>query len=210
MTYTYGFYFAQPWWLVACLLLGPIIWLGRRNLAALGPVRRTLAIILRCLVTLLLVALLARPTLTRESRRLTVIPIVDRSQSIPAEWQQASLDYLDKALTKMDPRDQLAVVDVAEVASIQAVKKTPDLIPLCHPIPITSVSTEYEVGEEEIEARCRVVADYKTGVEMEALTGVTIALLNIWDMVKYLEKDEAGQYPETCINDIRVVLKQKE
>ncbi len=118
MTYTYGFYFAQPWWLVACLLLGPIIWLGRRNLAALGPVRRTLAIILRCLVTLMLVALLARPTLTRESRRLTVIPVIDRSQSIAAEWQQASLDYLDKALAGMDPRDQLAVVDVAEVASI--------------------------------------------------------------------------------------------
>ncbi|MHC4580277.1 MAG: vWA domain-containing protein, partial [Planctomycetota bacterium] len=118
MTYTYGFYFAQPWWLVACVLLGPIIWLGRRNLAALGPVRRTLAIMLRCLVALVLVALLARPTLTRESRRLTVIPVIDRSQSIPVGWQQASLDYLDKALTKMDPRDQLAVVDVAEVASI--------------------------------------------------------------------------------------------
>ena len=118
MTYTYGFHFAQPWWLVACLLLVPIVSLGRRNLAALGPVRRTLAIILRCLVTLILVALLARPMLTRESQRLTVIPVIDRSQSIAAKWQQASLDYLDKALAHMDPRDQLGVVDVAEVASI--------------------------------------------------------------------------------------------
>ncbi|MEA3226261.1 MAG: hypothetical protein U9Q07_09950, partial [Planctomycetota bacterium] len=118
MIYTYGFHFAQPWWLVACLLLGPIIWLGRRNLAALGPVRRTLAIILRCLVTFILVALLARPMLTRESRRLTVIPVIDRSQSIPAEWQQASLDYLDKALAHKVPADQLAIVDIAEVASI--------------------------------------------------------------------------------------------
>jgi len=98
---------------------------------------------------------------------------------------------------------------VAEVASIQAVKKTPDLIPLCHPIPITSVSTEYEIGEDVIEARCRVVADYKTGVEMEALTGVTVALLNIWDMVKYLEKDEAGQYPTAVITGIRVTEKRK-
>ncbi|MHC4703780.1 MAG: VWA domain-containing protein, partial [Planctomycetota bacterium] len=118
MTYTYGFYFAQPWWLVACLLLGGIIWLGRRNLAALGPVRRTLAIILRCLVTLILIALLARPMLTRQSRRLTVIPVIDRSQSIPPQWQQASLDYLDKALAGKIADDQLAVVDVAEVASI--------------------------------------------------------------------------------------------
>ena len=98
---------------------------------------------------------------------------------------------------------------IAEIASIQAVKMTPDLIPLCHPIPITSVSTEYEIFEEEIEARCRVVADYKTGVEMEALMGVTVALLNIWDMVKYLEKDEAGQYPTAIINGIRVTEKRK-
>ena len=98
---------------------------------------------------------------------------------------------------------------VAEVASIQAVKRTPDLIPLCHPIPITSVSTYYEIGEDEIEARCRVVADYKTGVEMEALTGVTVALLNIWDMVKYLEKDEEGQYPTAAITGIRVTEKRK-
>jgi cyclic pyranopterin phosphate synthase len=98
---------------------------------------------------------------------------------------------------------------VAEVASIQAVKRTPDLIPLCHPIPITSVSTDYVIGEEEIEARCRVVADYKTGVEMEALTGVTVALLNIWDMVKYLEKDEERQYPTAVITGIRVTEKRK-
>ena len=98
---------------------------------------------------------------------------------------------------------------VAVVASIQAVKMTPDLIPLCHPIPITSVSTDYEIGEEDILARCRVVADYKTGVEMEALTGVAVALLNIWDMVKYLEKDEDGQYPTAAITGIRVTEKRK-
>ncbi|MHC4331801.1 MAG: vWA domain-containing protein [Planctomycetota bacterium] len=118
MTYSYGFYFSQPLWLAACILLVPIIWLGRRNLAALGPVRRTLAIVLRCMVTLILVALLARPMLTRKSQRLTVIPVIDRSQSIPPYLQQASLDYLDAALAHKVPRDQLAVVDVAEAASI--------------------------------------------------------------------------------------------
>ncbi|MCK5253534.1 MAG: cyclic pyranopterin monophosphate synthase MoaC, partial [Thermoplasmata archaeon] len=49
----------------------------------------------------------------------------------------------------------------------------------------------------------------KTGVEMEALTGVTAALLTIWDMVKYLEKDERGQYPATRMRDIRIVEKRK-
>jgi len=118
MNYSYGFYFAQPLWLFACLLLVPIVWLGRKYLTALGPVRRKLAIILRCLVTLLLIALLARPMLSRTSQRVTLIPVIDRSLSIPADRQEASLDYLEKAVAGKAPRDQLAVVDVAEAASI--------------------------------------------------------------------------------------------
>lgn len=99
---------------------------------------------------------------------------------------------------------------VAEVASIQAVKKTPDLIPLCHNVPIGSVDTSFTLGDSYIEARCRVAAVYRTGVEMEALTGVAVALLNIWDMVKYLEKDEDGQYPDARITDVKVTEKWKE
>ncbi len=99
---------------------------------------------------------------------------------------------------------------VAEVASIQAVKKTPDLIPLCHNLPIGSVDTSFTLGDTFIEATCRVTAVYRTGVEMEALTGVTVALLNIWDMVKYLEKDEDGQYPDARITDVKVTEKWKE
>ena len=100
-------------------------------------------------------------------------------------------------------------LSVAEVASILAVKRTPDTIPLCHPIPITSVTTEFRLDDDHVEARCRVTANYKTGVEMEALAGVTAALLTIWDMVKYLEKDDGGQYLSTSITDIRVVEKMK-
>ena len=97
----------------------------------------------------------------------------------------------------------------AEIACILAVKKTPDILPLCHPIPITSVDAEFQIADDYIEARCRVTADYKTGVEMEALTGVAAALLTIWDMVKYLEKDEDGQYPSTVITDVKVTEKRK-
>jgi uncharacterized membrane protein len=118
MTDSYGFYFSQPWWLVGCILLVPIIWLARRNLAGLGPVRRVLATVLRCLVIFILIALLARPVLTRTSERLTVLTVIDRSQSIPLELQQKSLDYLAKALENKAPQDQLAVVDIAEAASI--------------------------------------------------------------------------------------------
>jgi uncharacterized membrane protein len=118
MTFTYGFYFSRPWWLVGCILLVPLIWLGLRNLAALGPLRRVLAIVLRCLVVLILVALLARPMLTRTSKRMTLIAVIDRSQSIPANLQKDALDYLSHALADKAAIDQLAVVDVAEAASI--------------------------------------------------------------------------------------------
>lgn len=99
---------------------------------------------------------------------------------------------------------------VAEVASIQAVKKTPYLIPLCHNLPIGSVDTSFTLGDSYIDATCKVTAVYKTGVEMEALTGVAVALLNIWDMIKYLEKDEDGQYPDARITDVKVTEKWKE
>ena len=98
---------------------------------------------------------------------------------------------------------------VGEIAAILAVKNTPDLIPLCHNIPIGKAHVEYRLGETTIEARCTVTTYARTGVEMEALAGVTVALLNIWDMTKYLEKDEDGQYPDTVITDIRVIEKVK-
>ncbi len=107
---------------------------------------------------------------------------------------------------KVKKGDPLAV---AEIACIQAVKRTPDLIPMCHQIPISSVDASFTLDADYVEARCRVSAIYKTGVEMEALTGVSVALLNIWDMVKYMEKDEAGQYSSTKITDIRIVEKRK-
>jgi len=109
----------------------------------------------------------------------------------------------DGTVKKGDP------LTVAEVAAIQAVKRTAELIPLCHPIPITGIDLNFTLGEDHVDVRCRVKAEYKTGVEMEALIGVAVALLTIWDMVKYLEKDERGQYPHTSIVDIRVVEKLK-
>ncbi len=102
------------------------------------------------------------------------------------------------------------VIATAQIAGILAVKRTWEMIPLCHPIPLTGVDISFEFGEDYIEATCEVRAYYKTGVEMEALTGVSVALLTIWDMVKAVEKDEKGQYPVTMIYDIRVVEKIKE
>lgn len=101
------------------------------------------------------------------------------------------------------------VITVAKTAAILAVKRTWEIIPLCHPIPITAVDVDIETKEEGLEVTVTVRSSGKTGVEMEALTGVSVALLTIWDMVKALEKDERGQYPATAIEEIRVVEKLK-
>ncbi|MCC6052577.1 MAG: cyclic pyranopterin monophosphate synthase MoaC, partial [Desulfurococcaceae archaeon] len=90
-----------------------------------------------------------------------------------------------------------------------AVKSVPHLLPLTHNIPITSVDVEFTLVEDGVRVHVKVKTTAKTGVEMEALMGVLVALLNIWDMVKKYEKDERGQYPHTVISDVRVVEKIK-
>ncbi len=101
------------------------------------------------------------------------------------------------------------VLTVAQTAAILAVKRTPELIPLTHPIPITGVDVNFDLGDDDVAVRVKVRSIGQTGVEMEALTGVAAALLTVWDMVKGLEKDEAGQYPTTRITDIKVEQKVK-
>ena len=97
----------------------------------------------------------------------------------------------------------------SRVAAIQAVKATPAILPLCHPLPISGVEVEFALDGAEVECRVTVSATYRTGVEMEALTGVMAGLLCVWVLVKLLEKDEAGQYPETRIHSVKVVEKLK-
>ena len=82
------------------------------------------------------------------------------------------------------------VLTVSQVAGIMGTKRTPDLIPMCHPLSLTNASVVFEVDEDacEIKAICRAVTDGKTGVEMEALTGVSTALLTIYDMCKAIDK----------------------
>ena len=101
------------------------------------------------------------------------------------------------------------VISIAKTAAILAVKQVPNLVPLTHPIPITGVRVEASLEESGIRMKVEVKSTGKTGVEMEALAGVTIGLLTVWDMVKGMEKDERGQYPTTVIEGIRVLEKVK-
>jgi len=101
------------------------------------------------------------------------------------------------------------VLSTARVAAMMAVKNTSNLIPMCHPLPISSITVDFSEGDGFIASTVVVKMTGKTGVEMEALTGVSVALLTVWDMVKSAEKDADGQYPVTSITDIRVVEKKK-
>ena len=87
-----------------------------------------------------------------------------------------------KALPKGD------VLGVARVAGIQAVKRTAELIPLCHPLPITAVTLELEAGEAAVEIAATVRTTGQTGVEMEALTAASVAALTVYDMCKSVDR----------------------
>lgn len=92
------------------------------------------------------------------------------------------------------------VLAVARVAGIMAAKKTADLIPLCHPLPITGVMLDLTIESDGILATATVGTTYGTGVEMEALTAVSVALLTIYDMAKALDRGMR-------IGDVRLLSK---
>jgi cyclic pyranopterin phosphate synthase len=99
----------------------------------------------------------------------------------------------------------------AKIAGVLAAKKTSELVPLCHPLPLTNVKVEAKILDDAtVEVQANVKTKAQTGVEMEALTAASVALLTIWDMTKQYEKDAAGQYPTTAIENIHVVKKFKQ
>ncbi|MDI6707925.1 MAG: cyclic pyranopterin monophosphate synthase MoaC [Candidatus Thermoplasmatota archaeon] len=133
-------------------------------------------------------------------------PIVSRCAVAKGEikLRKETIEAISKKTVKKGD-----VLTCAKVACISAVKNTSQLIPFCHQIPLSSVKVDFDLKESSIICKCEVKAEYKTGVELEALVGVTTALLTIWDLVKYLEKDKEGQYPFTRITNIEVTRKEK-
>ena len=120
--------------------------------------------------------------------------------------------FLDENTIEMIQSEKIKkgnVLTTAQIAGIQAVKNTSSIIPLCHPLNLTGIEVDFDVNPAFITCTCSVNMSGKTGVEMEAITGVSVALLTIWDMVKAVEKDEDGQYPDTKISEIKVLKKEK-
>ena len=101
------------------------------------------------------------------------------------------------------------VLEASTIAAIQAVKETPRIVPHCHQIPLEGCKVHWSWEGHALRCTVHVSAHYKTGIEMEALTGVCAGLLCALDMVKSIEKDAMGQYPDTSISDIKVLEKFK-
>lgn len=93
------------------------------------------------------------------------------------------------------------VVGTARIAGIMAAKRTAELIPLCHPLPLDAVSLDFEFADDRVIATATASTTGKTGVEMEALTATSVALLTIYDMAKALEKGMA-------IGEVRLIEKR--
>jgi len=136
-----------------------------------------------------------KPEVFREAKAIGTIRLRDETVRL----------IKDGKIAKGDP------FYTAKIAGILAAKKTSALIPLCHPLPLTSVEVDVEIlDESRVQVTSTVKTKARTGVEMEALVAAATGLLTIWDMVKQYEKDAEGQYPATAIENIRVVKKVKE
>jgi cyclic pyranopterin phosphate synthase len=125
-------------------------------------------------------------------------PLSRRRAVARAEVQMASATA--RRLRELPKGDALAA---AQLAGIMAAKRTSDLIPLCHPLPLTKVEVTLDVGEEVVEIVASAETTAQTGVEMEALTAAAVAALTVYDMAKAIDK-------AIVLADVRLLEKTKD
>jgi cyclic pyranopterin monophosphate synthase len=123
---------------------------------------------------------------------------LERRRAVAAGRVAMSLDTA-ATLRSLPKGDALAA---AQLAGVMAAKRTAELIPLCHPLPLTSIDVEVGLGETGVDIVATVETTAQTGVEMEALTAVSVAALTVYDMVKAVDRD-------MTIEDVRLVEKTK-
>ena len=116
---------------------------------------------------------------------------------------RATVRMASETATRLRDLPKGDALAVAQVAGIMAAKRTSELIPLCHPLPLSHISVALEVGGDSVEITSVVETTAQTGVEMEALTAVTVAALTVYDMAKAIDKDMS-------ITDVVLVEKTKE
>jgi cyclic pyranopterin phosphate synthase len=127
---------------------------------------------------------------TDKNGKASMVDVSDKPDQIRIAKAQGHIN-LNKETLKLIADNEMKkgdVLTVAEIAGIQAAKRTSDLIPLCHSLIITKVSVKAIVDDSGVFVTCEVKCIGQTGVEMEALTGVSVALLTIYDMCKAVDK----------------------
>jgi cyclic pyranopterin phosphate synthase len=139
-----------------------------------------------------------------KSGRSKMVDVTDKSDTVREAVAQATVTMQKETLRRIMDRqiEKGDVLGVAQTAGIMAAKKTAELIPMCHPLNITSVEMEFLPHEaaSQIEVRAQVKITGKTGVEMEALVAVSVASLTIYDMCKAIDRG-------ITISDIKLLRK---
>lgn len=128
-----------------------------------------------------------------ESGNATMVDVSDKMVSIRTAIAFGRVEFPPQVFETLAGQDFLgkkgSIIQTAVIAGIQAVKKTAELIPLCHQINLSKVHIDIHPKQNTLEIRCTVKCSEKTGVEMEALTGVSVSALTIYDMCKALSHD---------------------
>jgi cyclic pyranopterin phosphate synthase len=126
------------------------------------------------------------------SGKAHMVDVGDKAETKRSATAQGLITMNEDTLLKITSGDTKKgdVLGIARIAGIQGTKKTSELIPLCHPLGLTHVSVDFVIDEKINSIRCSATAETtgKTGVEMEALTAVTVALLTIYDMCKAVDR----------------------
>ncbi len=139
-----------------------------------------------------------------ENGNAVMVDVTEKNRTVREAIATGSIVVSAEILQRIEERsmEKGDVLSVARIAGIMGTKRTSDLIPLCHPLMLTNSSIDFEVDQKNgrIKAFCTAKLDGKTGVEMEALTGVTVALLTIYDMCKAVDKS-------MVIEDIHLIKK---
>ena len=128
-----------------------------------------------------------------EDGNAAMVDVSEKQQSVRTAVARGKVTFPEEIFQILREQDFLgkkgSIVQTAVIAGIQGVKKTAELIPLCHQINLSKIHVDISPGKNEFHIQCMVKCNEKTGVEMEALTGVSIAALTIYDMCKALSHD---------------------
>jgi cyclic pyranopterin phosphate synthase len=138
-----------------------------------------------------------------EAGRLRMVDVGEKPVSRRRAVARATVRMAPETARRLRALPKGDALAAAQVAGIMAAKRTSELIPLCHPLPLTLVEVELELGEAGVEVRASAETTAQTGVEMEALVAASVAALTVYDMTKAIDK-------ELVIGDVRLVEKTKE